>query len=239
MAYRWWLIKFFVCTINQLILMEQKIYLLFGRSGCGKGTQAELLAKKLNLPTFSSGDMLRAKLQETDFTARKLKKVIEGGQLAPTFYIFQLWVRKFEELKDNSGFAGIIMDGSPRTLTEAQLLQEAFGWYEWQAFPILIDISRQEAENRLIRRRICQNCGQLIPFVGQYKKIKKCDRCGGELIHRSDDETTAIKKRLDYYEKHVQPAVDYYEQQGALIKINGEQPIKKVFDELLSKIENQ
>lgn len=217
------------------ISMEQKIYLLFGRSGCGKGTQAELLVKKTDLPTFSSGNMLRAKLKESDFTAGKLKKFIESGKLAPTFYIFKLWADKFEQLKNDPKFTGMIMDGSPRTLSEAKLLQEAFDWYEWQIYPILIDISREEAENRLIHRRICAGCGQLIPFVEEYKNMEKCDKCGGELMHRNDDETAAIKERLDYYEKQVQPAIDYYEQQGTLIKVNGEQPIEDVFDELLSK----
>lgn len=216
--------------------MKEKVFLLFGRSGCGKGTQAELLGEKYNLPVYGSGEMLRSRMEKNDFSAKKLKEVVGRGQLAPTFFIFKMWANKFEDLKESKGFEGMIIDGSPRTLIEAKLLDEALAWYEWDVFRLLIDISRQEAENRLLRRRICRQCGNLIPFVGEFKNLEKCDRCGGELIHRSDDEETAIKERLDYYDREVEPAVKYFEEQGKLITINGEQPIADVFKEIEQKL---
>lgn len=212
---------------------KAQIIILLGRSGCGKGTQAKLLLKDFNLSYLSSGELLRKRLQEKDFTGKKLKKVIDKGDLVPTPIMFSVWSERIEGMKLEIDKKGLIIDGSPRSLREAELMDSVFEWYEWDQVKIfLLDISEEEAFGRLTKRRICKKCGRLIPWVGEFKKLKKCDKCGGELEVRSDDKPEAIKSRLDFYKKDVQPAVDYYQKQGRLIKVNGEQSIEDVYKEI-------
>ena len=98
---------------------------------------------------------------------------------------------------------------------------------------ILINISGKESFNRLTKRRQCQKCGQLIPWVGEFKK---CDKCSGELITRPDDKMEVIEKRLEEYKKETIPSINYYKKRGRLIKINGEQSIENVFKDILKAI---
>jgi len=217
-----------------------QIFIFLGRAGSGKGTQAELLVKKLGLIYIGSGELLRARAETKDFTGQKTAVTLNSGALCPSTLIFMLWINRLEEIKQKQGddFPGIIFDGSPRQLDEALLLDEALRWYEWDKNikVLLIDISRQEAFSRLTKRRICQGCGQVIPYVGHYKNIEKCDKCGGELDVRADDTKEAINLRLDLFEQEVQPVVEFYEKKGLLVKINGEQSIEDVHKEILEKI---
>ncbi|HRY52358.1 MAG TPA: nucleoside monophosphate kinase [Candidatus Portnoybacteria bacterium] len=221
--------------------MEPKVYTLLGRAGCGKGTQAKLLTDKFGLTYIGSGEILRALSGQENFNGKKIKEVISRGQLAPTFLIFQQWVNRLGELKlaSNKDLAGILFDGSPRKLVEAQMMEEAILWYEWDKNfkAILVDISREEAFNRLTKRRQCVKCGQLIPYVGEYKNLKVCDKCGGELVTRQDDTPEAINLRLDLFDQEVLPVINFFEANGRLLRINGEQPIDKVFEEILSKLQ--
>ena len=220
--------------------MEVKVYTFLGRAGCGKGTQAELLVDKFGLIYIGSGELLRQRTQQKDFTGKKTSQTMEKGELVPTSLIFQLWINRLEEIKksENSNFKGIIFDGSPRKLIEAQLLEEALKWYEWDKNfrAILIDISREEAFNRLTKRRQCKGCGQLIPYLSHYKDLEKCDKCGGEIIVRQDDTPEAINTRLGLFEEEVVPVIEFYEKNGLLVKINGEQSIEDVQKEILEKI---
>ncbi len=217
-----------------------KVYTLLGRAGCGKGTQAKLLMEKLGLIYIGSGELLRDRAKQKDFTGQKTDQTMKTGALAPTFLIFMLWINRLEEIKKAAGanFKGLIFDGSPRKLIEAYLLEEALNWYGWDKNfkAILVDISREEAFNRLTKRRQCAKCGQLIPYVGAYKTLEKCDKCGGELFVRQDDKPEAINQRLDLFEQEVMPVVEYYEKKRLLIKINGEQSIEEVRKEILEKI---
>ena len=219
--------------------MFPQVYILLGRQGCGKGTQAKLLIEKFNLAYVGSGELLRDRIKKEDFNGKKAQEVMNRGILVPTFLIFQQWANRLEEIKkrQNENFSGLVFDGSPRKLKEAEMLMEALDWYEWSDVKaLLIDISRQEAFSRLTKRRICKECGQLIPYVGHYKTLEKCDKCNGELETRADDTPDAINQRLDLFDEEVVPVIKFFEKQGKLVKINGEQPIDDVFDEILGKI---
>jgi len=208
---------------------QSKIIILFGRSGCGKGTQAKLLQQEFGFDYIGSGDILRERAKKSDFSGQKLKAILERGDRSPTFLTFQLWSKKIENFKDQKEFKGLVVDGSPRTAIEAQLMDQVFGWFEWQDVKILLlDISEQEAFNRLTKRRICKKCGQLIPWIGDYKNLEKCDKCSGDLIVRPDDSDSGVKARMEYFKKDVQPAIDFYEKEGKLIRINGQQAIEDV-----------
>ncbi len=216
-----------------MLSQQAKIIILFGRSGCGKGTQAKLLVKEFGFAYISSGDLIRARGSKKDFTGDKLKQVLAKGNRVPTAIMFRLWSKEIGQKKKEIDNHGLIIDGSPRSLIEAQLIDELFEWYQWEKiYPILLDISHQEAFDRLTKRRICQQCGRLIPWVGEFKDLKVCDECGGELITRPDDKPEAIKARLEYYTKDVEPVVKYYEKQKRLIKVDGEKSIEDVYQEI-------
>jgi adenylate kinase len=211
---------------------------ILGPAGSGKGTQAKLLVKKFGLEYFGSGDSLRTRQKVGDFTAEKLIKVMRRGELVPSFVISKLWIDRLEKIKQKAKFNGSVFDGSPRKILEAKLFDDALHWYEWDknVKVIFISISRKESFNRLTKRRQCKKCGRIIPWFGEFKKLKKCDKCGGKLITRADDKPEAIKKRLEEFKKEVIPVINYYKKQGRLIKINGEQSIENVFKDILRVI---
>lgn len=215
------------------------IIILLGRSGCGKGTQAELLQKKFGLEYIGSGDFLRERLKTPDFTGKKIEKVMKEGIFVPTPIIMDILLDILERYKKNSqNLKGIIFDGIPRKLIEAQVLDQTLEWYEWDknVKVLLIDISEEEAFDRLTKRRICKNCDKLIPYIGDYKNLTVCDECGGELVTRPDDKEEAIKSRLNEFMDKTQPVLEHYEKQGKLIKINGEQSIEDVHQDILKVI---
>lgn len=219
--------------------MKKPLVVIFlGRPGSGKGTQARILGEKLGLDYIGSGDLLRGRKKKKDFTGQKIAKMIDKGGLVPTTVIVKLWLDRFEELKKKEKLNGIVIDGSPRKLLEAYLIDEALRWYEWdQNVKIfLIKISARESLSRLTKRRQCQKCGKIIPWQEEFKKLKNCDECGGKLITRSDDKTESIKKRLEEYKKETTKVINYYKKQRRLIEINGEQPIDKVFEEMMKYI---
>lgn len=218
--------------------MEKPIsFALIGRSGCGKGTQAQLLMKHFpNLFYVSTGGLLRDLAKRDSSAGKAAKKILDNGGLIPDFMIIGLWMRELcLNLKDDQG---IMFDGALRRLSEVKQADDFLDFISKKEnyFPILIDISREEAFDRLTKRRICQNCGKIFPWIGDSKKIEKCDSCGGELLHRQDDNEEAIKNRLDYFEKDVKEVLDYYRKDGRLITVNGEQSIEKVFEDILEAI---
>lgn len=214
------------------------IIILLGKSGSGKGTQAELLKKKFKLDYIGSGDLLRARSKKPDFTGRKIAKTLAEGKLIPLSAIFKLWLDQAEKLKNKNNFKGLIMDGNPRRIFEAYLIDEAFKFYEWDrnVKVFLVDISNKEAVWRLTKRRICKDCKEIIPFVGEFRKMKRCPKCQGQLVARNDDTIAAAKNRLAWFKKDVQPIVNYYRKTGRLIKINGEQSIEDVFKDILKAL---
>jgi len=214
----------------------QKIIILLGKSGSGKGTQAELLQEKFNLDYIGSGDLLRARAKKNDFTGKNLDRVLNSGALAPTAVILKLWLDRAEQLKNKKNLKGFVMDGNPRKILEAYLIDEALDWYKWDAKIFLVDISDKEAVWRLTKRRICQKCKNILPFVGEFRKMKNCPECKGQLITRSDDKIKSVKNRLAWFKKDVQPIISYYRKSGRLIKINGEQSINDVFKDVLKAI---
>ncbi len=183
---------------------------LIGRSGSGKGTQAELLVRKFNLKYIETGKLLRQLSQRKNETSKRLNQKLKKGNLAPSWLVEYILVEQMiEKVKPSDG---IIIDGSPRRISEVYFWDDLLNWYGRRPLiPILIDISAQEAFIRLTKRRICQKCGRLIPWIGEFKKLKLCDKCGGKLIHRLDDRPEAIKRRLAFFQKEVMPVIKYYQ----------------------------
>ena len=212
------------------------IITLLGKSGSGKGTQAKFLVKKFGLEYIGSGDLLRARAQKNDFTGKKLSEVLRKGQLVPTPIITKLWLDRVEELKNKKNLKGFVMDGNPRKILEAYLIDEVFEWYGWKLNAVLVDISNKEAINRLTKRKICSACKEIIPYIGGFKSIKKCPKCGGKLVQRNDDKIGPTRKRIEWFKKEVSPIINYYKKTKRLAEINGEQAIERVFEDILKVI---
>ena len=175
-----------------------------GRSGSGKGTQAKLLAEKFNLKHLSSGDLFRTLASQDTFIGRKTHQTLKEGGLFADWFAFWLWVNELIKLDPSQG---VILDGASRRLEEARLLDKVFTQIERPNLKVLlIDISRQEALKRMLKRG------------------------------RIDDTPRVIKERLDWFDKDVIPSVRYYEKTGRLIRINGEQSREGVFKEILEKL---
>ncbi|OGZ19908.1 MAG: hypothetical protein A3F95_00870 [Candidatus Nealsonbacteria bacterium RIFCSPLOWO2_12_FULL_39_31] len=217
---------------------EPLIIILLGKSGSGKGTQAELLGDKFGLEYIGSGDLLRVRSKKEDFIGKRIADILAKGELIPTPAILKLWLDRVEEIKNKDGFKGVVMDGNPRKILEAYLIDEALEWYGWNknVKVILVDISDKEAIWRLTKRRVCVACKEIIPFAGKFKDIEKCPKCGGELIQRNDDTVESAKNRLAWFKKDVQPIINYYRKTGRLIRVNGEGLIEDIFKNILEAI---
>ncbi len=212
-------------------------FVLIGRSGCGKGTQAKLLGEHFgNLFYISTGSLFRKMAEYDTQVGHKIKELLNGGGLPFDDLATMLWMSAISyNLKEEQGFC---LDGAPRRLEEANALDSFLHYLERtdSTIVILIDISRKEAFDRLTKRRICKKCGQLITWVGDYKNLQACDKCGGDLEERADDTPEAIKNRLDYFDKDVSKVIKYFKKKKRLVKINGEQPIEKVFQDILDEV---
>lgn len=193
--------------------MEDKKSFLFiailGRSGSGKGTQAELLEKTFHLKHISTGALLRKRGEQGDLVGRTIKRELEQGKAIPTPLTFMLWMPELDALYNDPGeWRGILFDGSPRKVNEAQMLDDTLELYGWQDYFCVLNvvISEEESMKRLLKRG------------------------------RTDDEEKDIKERLGWFKTLVEPTIEHYRAKGKLIDINGEQPIEAVQEEIVSKL---
>ncbi|MFA5080484.1 MAG: nucleoside monophosphate kinase [Candidatus Paceibacterota bacterium] len=217
------------------------ILVFLGKSGSGKGTQLDKLRERMGFDFIGSGELLRARKQEQDFTGKKIANVIDNGGLIETPVVFSLWMAEFERLKNKeSELKGIIIDGSPRKIREAYLMDEALNWYEWNDNfkVILIDVLDEEVLSRIADRRICNQCGEIVPYVGELKKLTNCPKCNGNLIRRPEDsDQESVKKRLEWFSREVGPVIEFYKERNKLITIDGNQTVEKVFEDVLESIQ--
>lgn len=213
-----------------------KNYILIGPQGSGKGTQAKILSQKYNLQHISTGDLLREISQVQSVLGDKIKKLVNSGELIPDEMLMEVFQNELQAIDKTRG---ILLDGIPRTLNQAKLLDNVFT-EENLPLPkaINININQQAAVDRVTKRRTCKRCQT--PYLPTDSSAISgiCEACGGEVAIREDDNIDAIKRRLNLYYKETEPILDYYYQSYRLIKINGEQPIPDVTDEIIKTIEN-
>jgi adenylate kinase len=214
------------------------ILILLGKSGSGKGTQVDLLKDKLKLDFLGTGALLRERKNTPDFSGKKISEVIDNGGIVPPPVVFKLWMEKFDQFKNRGDFNGVILDGSPTKLREAWLMEDALKWFEWDKNikVMVIDISDEEAIKRIGKRKICSKCGNIV-VVPTGEEMDICAKCGGGLMVRPDDTVEGTKKRLEWFREEVGETVKFYEDQGMLIKINGEQSVEGVFNDIMKEIE--
>lgn len=198
--------------------------ILFGIQGSGKGTQGKMLAERYGLKIFETGGALRSLAQEDSELARKVKSIIEAGHLVPNGVVMEIVEDFINKQQDHSP---ILFDGIPRSIEQAKSLNALLDKHARKYTAVLIDLSEESALKRLTTRRICKNDKTAYPAT--YQK-DSCEKCGGELITRSDDNPEAIQTRLQAFSTETLPAIELYSQN--LIKLDGEPPIEQVSKEL-------
>jgi adenylate kinase len=195
--------------------------ILLGAPGAGKGTQAAMLVEKLNLVQVASGDLFRQALQQETELGKKAKSYMDKGQLVPDEITIQMVL---ERLSAPDCENGAILDGFPRNIQQAEALDKALAQQSKAIDRVLyIMVSEVELLKRLSGRWICRDCQAPYHEVDSPPKVAgRCDRCGGELYQRPDDNVETVKKRLEVYFAETAPLIDYYNRTSKLLEINGE-----------------
>lgn len=198
------------------------MYIIFlGAPGAGKGTQAAALAEKLNMVHIASGDLFRNAIEEATELGMQAKSYVERGELVPDKLTTKMVL---ERMSSPDSKLGAILDGFPRTLAQAEALDETLA-KQAEAIDkvIFIRVSEQELLRRLSGRWVCRSCQSVYHTVSSPPKVEgKCDRCGGELYQRTDDKSEAVKIRLQVYFAQTAPLIGYYTATGKLIEVDGE-----------------
>lgn len=202
-----------------------------GLPGAGKGTQAEKIVDKYRIPHISTGDMFRAAMSEGTELGLKAKSFMDKGDLVPDEVTIGI-VR--ERLSKEDCQKGFLLDGFPRTVPQAMALEKILVDLAKKIdYVINIDVDQDILMGRLTGRRICTKCGATYHLAYNPPASEgKCDRCGGELYQRADDNEDTVKNRLEVNIKQSQPLLDFYETNGYLRNINGQQNIDKVFTDI-------
>lgn len=205
--------------------------ILMGLPGAGKGTQAERIIAKYNIPHISTGDMFRAAIKEGTELGLKAKSFMDQGALVPDEVTIGIVRERLSKEDCNKGF---LLDGFPRTVAQASALEEIVkGLGKEIDYVINIDVDSDLLLKRLTGRRICKDCGSTYHLVFNPPAVEGvCDKCGGELYQRSDDNEETVANRLEVNIKQTQPLLNFYEELGYLRNINGVQEIGKVFEDI-------
>lgn len=197
--------------------------IFLGPPGAGKGTQAALVSKALNIPTISTGDMLRAAVKEGTEVGKQAKSFMDAGQLVPDEVIIGIVAERVEKPDCSNGY---ILDGVPRTLAQAEALEAAGIHFD---HVISIETADSVVEERLVGRRVCGACGATFHVTGNPPKAEGiCDACGGELIQRKDDLPETVQNRLKVYHAETEPLKAFYAERNMLEMVPDEGSIEQV-----------
>ena len=199
--------------------------ILLGAPGAGKGTQADRLAGLFTVPHISTGDILRAEIAAGTLLGNKVKAVIEKGNLVPDEDILAIVGQRLAEADCENGF---ILDGFPRTIPQAEALDEILKKLGVSLDAVLsIEVADSDIVTRMSGRRVCGKCGASYHIV--YNKPEKdniCDKCGSELSIRKDDSPEVVKGRLDVYHSQTAPLKEYYKKSGKLVTAQGKEELR-------------
>ena len=205
--------------------------ILLGAPGAGKGTQAEILSKKLGIPTISTGNILREAIKNQTETGLKAKQYMDNGQLVPDDVIIGI-VR--ERLSQADCAKGYILDGMPRTIPQAAALEESGVHFD---AVVSIEILDEVIESRMTGRRVCGSCGASYHITANPPKVDGvCDSCGGALTIRKDDNAETVKNRLQVFHAETEPLKDFYAKLGILKLVEGNQPIESATQDILAAL---
>ncbi|MDE6748811.1 MAG: adenylate kinase [Lachnospiraceae bacterium] len=202
--------------------------IMLGAPGAGKGTQAQMIADKYDIPHISTGDIFRENVKKGTELGMEAKKYMDHGLLVPDELTVKILLDRVAQADCKNGY---VLDGFPRTIPQAEVLDKAITELgEKIDYAINVDVPDENIIRRMSGRRACLACGATyhIEHIPP-KKEGICDKCGKELVQRDDDKEETVKNRLDVYHKQTQPLIDFYTKQGVLRTVDGTMDMKDVF----------
>ena len=197
--------------------------ILLGAPGAGKGTQAAELSKRLDIPTISTGNILRQAVKDGTDVGLQAKALMDAGKFVPDELIMQILDQRLAQPDCQKGY---ILDGVPRTLAQAEALTKAGIEFD---HVVSLEVPDQDIEDRMSGRRACLNCGATYHIQSLPPKQEGvCDSCGGTLVLRTDDAPQTVRRRLEVYHAQTEPLKEYYSQRGLLREVNGNGTIDSI-----------
>jgi adenylate kinase len=209
-------------------MMPVKIVLL-GPPGAGKGTQAKSISNRYSIPHISTGDIFRKNISESTPLGIEAKKYIDKGQLVPDEVTINMVKDRLQQADCKNGY---LLDGFPRTVAQAEALQDFLSKRDEDLdTALLIEVPTQFILDRMTGRRVCPSCGASYHIkFNPPLTADKCDVCGSDIIQRKDDSEETVSERLDVYEKQTQPLINYYKERNLLSVVDGTKAINEVFE---------
>lgn len=217
--------------------MEPKYYIMLGPPGAGKGTQAEELGRRSGMAHVASGDLFREAAAQGTELGRQARSYMERGLLVPDEVTIAMIM---ERLDQPDCQRGVFLDGFPRTLAQAEALDQALAQRGQSVEAVLyIRVAPEVLVARLSARRTCRDCGANYNVLyNPPRQEGRCDLCGGQLYQREDDQPETVRRRLEVYDTQTAPLIEYYRRAGILLEIDGQQSIEDVQQALLRAIQN-
>ena len=209
--------------------------ILLGPPGAGKGTQAVKIVEKYGVPHISTGDIFRENIKKGTELGKKAQEYMNRGELVPDDLVIEIATTRLLEDDCKNGF---LLDGFPRTVYQAEKLDEFLAAHGSKIEKVLdIAVEKEELITRLTGRRVCKACGASYHVVNIPPKTEGiCDACGGELVQRADDNIETVTNRIDVYEAQTKPLVDYYEKAGNIAHIDGRSGLDNVFADIVKAL---
>ncbi len=210
--------------------------IFLGPPGAGKGTQAKRVAEKYGIPQISTGDMLREAVAKGTELGKKAKEYMDKGELVPDEVVIGIVKERLQQPDCEKGF---ILDGFPRTLAQAEALDEMLKELNKKIDAVInVVVPEEEVVKRITYRRTCRNCGAVYHLIyAPPKEDNKCDKCGGELYQRDDDKEETVRERYRVYKQNTEPLIDYYRKKGILYDVDGTKDIEGVWKEIEAILE--
>jgi len=212
--------------------------ILLGPPGAGKGTQAELINMRYCIPHISTGDIFRAAIKEGAALGVKSQKYLDSGQLVPDEIVVGIVEERLQQTDCQKGF---LLDGFPRTIRQADALEEFLNGFSRIITAVInIEVDFEILLTRITGRRVCRGCAAVYHIQNKREKVAGvCDHCGGEIYQRDDDLPEIVKKRIQVYQNQTEPLISYYRNKGLLESFDGQESIAVLFQKISQAVEGR
>lgn len=220
----------FSCFFSEGDIDKQLILIMLGAPGAGKGTQAGRLSEMYRIPHISTGDLFRENLKNKTPLGKKVKSYMDSGKLVPDELVLDML---FERISKEDCKKGYILDGVPRTIPQAETLDAFFKKQKADVAALSLEVPDSLIVERLTGRIVCEKCGTIYHKKGNPpKQVDVCDKCGGKLIQRGDDQEEIVRKRLEVYHEQTEPVKNFFAERNQLILIDGTVSKEQILDQI-------
>jgi adenylate kinase len=209
-----------------------------GKQGVGKGTYAQRLIAQYSIPQVSTGDLLRAEIKSGSSLGKKIEEIINKGNLVSDEIVSEMLEKRLQQSDAQKGF---ILDGFPRTIAQAEIL-DSLMQKMGKKLDLVLEFKAPDKVllQRLTGRRQCKQCGTIYHIRNLPPKVEGiCDKCGGQLYQRDDDKEEAIKKRFELYEKQTKPVLAFYKKQKKLVEVDASKEVDKIYPKMIEKLKKR